>query len=158
MFSSTGMPTLTRGTLSRPVSGLRRQSCPTSEEQSQLRAPEAALFKSCYRVHLTWSHFQLTFFLGCLTPKPRATLRKPMSGTVWWPCFDNVQTDVNSFNNIPSLSAHQGTQTIQEALTTGLPCWNRKDITMYTCVCEEPVFMATQVSAQEELMPDRQYN
>lgn len=106
----------------------------------------------------TWSHFQLTFFLGWLTPKPRATLKKPVSGTVWWPCFDNVQTDVNSFNNIPSLSAQQGTQTIQEALITGLPCWNRKDITMYTRVCEEPVFMATQVSAQEELMSDRQYN
>ena len=140
----------TRDTHSLPVSGLQRQSCPTSKEQIQPRAPEAALFKSCYRVHLTWSHFQLTFFLGSLTPKSRATLRKPVSGMVWWPCFDNVQTDVNSFNNIPSLSAQQGIQTIQEALTMGLPCLNRKDIIMYTRVWEEPVFMATQVSAQEE--------
>lgn len=82
VFSSRYMPTLMRDTLSLPISGLRRQNCPTSKEQSQPRASEAALLKSCYCVHLTWSHFQITFFLGSLTPKPRGDSQKTRAWNV----------------------------------------------------------------------------
>lgn len=76
-------------------------------------------------------------------------LREFMFQMVWWPCFNNLQTELRVLTAFLHRQLNKELQQFKE-LRSGASVLEQERHCHVDLVCEEPVFMVMQVSAQKE--------